>query len=78
MKLMITIAATLLLITSALADPVNTRAVQTRPTHVIIPPPDRYFDTAHGPDDPYSVWFAGDYVGRDPDLSIRAAMIRER
>jgi hypothetical protein len=27
--------------------------------------------------DPYAVWVAGTYVGRDPDPNIRAAMIRE-
>jgi hypothetical protein len=37
---------------------------------------DRYFDAAHGPNDPFSLWIAGDYVGRDPDLGIRANMIR--
>jgi hypothetical protein len=41
-------------------------------------PKDRYFDSAHGPNDPHSVWCAGDYIGRDPDPAIRAAMIRER
>jgi hypothetical protein len=39
-------------------------------------PADRYFDAAHGPGDPYSLWLAGDYVGRDPDLSILGAMKR--
>jgi hypothetical protein len=41
-------------------------------------PKDRYFDAAHGPDDPHSVRYAGDYIGCDPAPSIRAAMIRER
>jgi hypothetical protein len=27
--------------------------------------------------DPYAVWVAGTYVGRDPDPRVRAAMIRE-
>jgi len=27
--------------------------------------------------DPYAVWVAGTYVGRDPDPNVRAAMIRE-
>ena len=43
----------------------------------VAPPPDRYFDAAHGPDDPHSLWLAGDYVGRDPDLTIRAAIKRQ-
>jgi hypothetical protein len=38
---------------------------------------DRYFDAAHGPNDPYSLWVAGDYTGRDPDPTIPGAMIRE-
>jgi hypothetical protein len=42
------------------------------------PPRDRYFDAAHGPNDPHSVWSAGDYIDRDPDLTIRAAMLREQ
>jgi len=37
------------------------------------PPSDRYFDAAHGPNDPYSLWVAGDYAGRDPDPAIRGA-----
>jgi hypothetical protein len=31
----------------------------------------------YGPNDPYAVWVAGTYVGRDPDPRIRDAMIRE-
>jgi hypothetical protein len=41
-----------------------------------VQPADRYFDAAHGANDPYSLWLAGDYVGRDPDLSILGAMKR--
>jgi len=70
MKLMIISASALALIaTMANAEPARSNAP---------PPKDRYFDAAHGPNDPHSVWFAGDYIGRDPDPTIRAAMIRER
>jgi hypothetical protein len=70
MKLTIAAACALaLIVTSAIAKSGKMR---------LIIPPDRYFDAAHGPNDPYSLWFAGDYIGRDPDPSIRAAMIRER
>ena len=27
--------------------------------------------------DPYAVWVAGTYVGRDPDPNVRASLIRE-
>jgi hypothetical protein len=78
MRLMITTAVALLLATSAIAEPVKTRAInKSQPVRVIVPPRDRYFDAAHGPDDPCSLWFAGDYIGRDPDLGIRGAMLRE-
>jgi len=81
MKLMIVAAAVLVLIaTSAIAEPIKTRAINKTKTHlarVIMPPRDRYFDAAHGPNDPYSLWVAGDYTGRDPDPGIRGSMIRE-
>jgi hypothetical protein len=41
------------------------------------PPADRYYDSAHGPNDPHSLWLAGDYIGRDPDPAILAAMKRQ-
>ena len=75
MKLVVAIAAALALIgTSAVAKSVrqNTAA----PAHRTAPPADRYFDAAHGTNDPHSLWLAGDYVGRDPDQGIRAAMMR--
>jgi hypothetical protein len=80
MKLMIVAAAALVLIaTSAIAEPLYRRTINDPRLHrVIVPPPDHYFDAAHGPSDPYSLWFAGDYIGRDPDPAIRAAMLRER
>jgi hypothetical protein len=66
MRLMMITTAALLLATSAIAEPVKTRANnKNHPARVIAPPPDRYFDAAHGPDDPHSLWFAGDYIGRD-------------
>jgi hypothetical protein len=70
MKMMITAAFALALIaTAAIAESLKAE---------LITPRDRYFDAAHGPNDPFSLWFAGDYIGRDPDPGIRAAMIRER
>lgn len=70
MKLIIAAACALaLIVTSAIAKSAKMR---------LLIPQDRYFDAAHGPNDPYSLWFAGDYIGRDPDPAIRSAMIRER
>jgi hypothetical protein len=34
-------------------------------------------EAKYPPSDPYAVWVAGTYVGRDPDPNIRAAMIRD-
>jgi hypothetical protein len=70
MKLMILTATALALI----ATTANAKSVKKS---LAPPPADRYFDAAHGPDDPHSVWLAGDYVGRDPDLAIRATMTRQ-
>jgi hypothetical protein len=69
MKLIIPLAAALAL-SSATA---NAKSVKKNTA----PTADRYFDAAHGPNDPHSLWLAGDYVGRDPDLAIRAAMTRQ-
>jgi hypothetical protein len=69
MKPMILLATALVLI----AATANAKSVKKN----VAPPADRYFDAAHGPDDPHSLWLAGDYVGRDPDLTIRAAMKRQ-
>ena len=44
------------------------------------PPPVRSIESPEAkypPSDPYAVWVAGTYVGRDPDPNVRAAMIRE-
>jgi hypothetical protein len=70
MKLIVlTIAMLALIATGADAKSAKKHAVPVQPA-------DRYFDAAHGPSDPYSLWLAGDYVGRDPDLSILGAMKR--
>jgi hypothetical protein len=34
-------------------------------------------EAKYPPNDPYAVWVAGTYVGRDPDPRVRDAMIRE-
>jgi len=34
-------------------------------------------EARYGRNDPYAVWVAGSYVGRDPDPRVRDAMIRE-
>jgi hypothetical protein len=34
-------------------------------------------EARYGRNDPYAVWVAGTYVGRDPDPRVRDAMIRE-
>jgi len=76
MKLMIVTAGALALITTIAACP--GLAVAKSAKSNAAPPRDRYFDAAHGPNDPLSVWSAGDYIGRDPDPAICAPMIRER
>jgi hypothetical protein len=79
MKMIITVACALgLIITSAVAKSAKTRVIIPRDHYFDAIPRDRYFDAAHGPNDPYSLWFAGDYIGRDPDAAIRGSMIRER
>jgi hypothetical protein len=34
-------------------------------------------EAKYPPSDPYAVWVAGTYVGRDPDPRVRTEMIRE-
>ena len=34
-------------------------------------------ESKYPPSDPYAVWVAGTYVGRDPDPRVRAEMIRQ-
>lgn len=73
MKLMIAALAIALIAASANAKPPKA----STSGRVIIQPPDRYFDAAHGPNDPHSLWLAGDYIGRDPDARIRTSMSRD-
>jgi hypothetical protein len=76
MKLTI-VTATALALNATMATCSSGTGVVTSAKSHAAPPSDRYFDAAHGPDDPYSLWVAGDYIGRDPDSTIRGAMIRE-
>jgi hypothetical protein len=76
MKLMIVTTTALAVIATMTAF--SGLGVAKSAKNIAAPLRDSYFDAAHGPNDPFSVWFAGDYIGRDPDLAIRAAMIRER
>jgi hypothetical protein len=77
MKLMIAAVALALIATGANAKSPKTRVIIRTADRVIMQPPDRYFDTAHGPDDPHSLWLAGDYIGRDPDPRIVTSMSRD-
>jgi hypothetical protein len=61
---------------------VNVTAATAEPTHKRPPPPPPLWskespEAKYPPSDPYAVWVAGTYVGRDPDPNVRAAMIRE-
>lgn len=76
MKLTIA-TATVLALNATMATCSSGTGVGTSVKSNAAPPSDRYFDAAHGPNDPHSLWVAGDYIGRDPDAAIRAAMIRE-
>jgi hypothetical protein len=58
MKLMIAAVALVLIATSANAKSPKARVIIRTANRVIIQPPDRYFDAAHGPDDPHSLWLA--------------------
>jgi hypothetical protein len=75
MKLVVSLAVVLAL-TAVIANAKSIRKNTPPPVIHSTQPADRYFDAAHGPNDPYSLWIAGDYVGRDPDLGIRATMTR--
>jgi len=75
MKLMIITAGALALI-ATMATCSGIAVAKSAKSNAALPR-DRYFDSAHGPNDPNSLWVAGDYIGRDPDLAIRASMIRE-
>jgi hypothetical protein len=77
MKLVIAAAALALMATNADAKSPKARVIIRTADRVMAQPPDRYFDAAHGPDDPHSLWLAGDYIGRDPDPRIRTSMSRD-
>ena len=68
-------AAIAAVITAPLADAASAKSTHKHyvraPRHAVSP------ETQYGPNDPYAVWVAGTYVGRDPDPRIRDAMIRE-
>ena len=74
-KLLISVLAVLLLagISDANANAKYThKRVQVRvPTTSVESPEVRYRN------DPYAVWVAGTYVGRDPDPRVRDSLIRE-
>jgi hypothetical protein len=72
LKLVICAAAIVSLASAAGAKSVHKRAHVRNPTPSIDSPEAKY-----GPNDPYAVWVAGTYVGRDPDPRIREALIRE-
>jgi hypothetical protein len=60
----------------------NVTAAIAKSTHKYRSPPPaaRSIETPEAkypPSDPYAVWVAGTYVGRDPDPNIRAALIRD-
>jgi hypothetical protein len=74
LKLLAT-AAIAFAISAPLADAAGVKSMHKHyvraPRHVVSP------GTPYGRNDPYEVWVAGTYVGRDPDPRIRDAMIRE-
>jgi hypothetical protein len=74
LKLLATIAIAAV-ISAPTADAASVRSKHKHyarsPRQVVSP------ETQYGHGDPYEVWVAGTYVGRDPDPRIRDAMIRE-
>jgi hypothetical protein len=74
MKLMILAAVLALVATAAQAD-TQAKSAKRQPAPPA-QPADRYFDAAHGRNDPASLWLGGDYVGRDPDPAILSQMKR--
>ena len=59
-------------------------AAMAKSTHKRPPPPPHppmpsiaSPEAKYPPTDPYAVWVAGTYVGRDPDPNVRSMMIRE-
>jgi hypothetical protein len=73
LQLLISIVAVLSLtgITATAAKFTHKRVYVRGPTWSVDSPDARYRN------DPYAVWVAGTYVGRDPDPSVRASLIRE-
>ena len=59
-------------VTAAVAKSIHKRPSPPPPVRSIESPEAKY-----PPADPYAVWVAGTYVGRDPNPNVRAAMIRE-
>lgn len=72
-KLLISVVAVLLVASIPVANAKHThKRVQARaPTTSVDSPEVRYRN------DPYAVWVAGTYVGRDPDPRVRDSLIRE-
>lgn len=59
-------------VTAAIAKSTHKRPSPLPPMRSIESPEAKY-----PPTDPYAVWVAGTYVGRDPDPNVRSMMIRE-
>jgi hypothetical protein len=74
MKLLLLVAVLALIATGSQAGS-QAQSARRQPA-AAAQPADRYFDAAHGPNDPASLWLAGDYVGRDPDPAIVSQMKR--
>jgi hypothetical protein len=72
-KLLIGVIAALSLtgVVVAAAKSPHKRAYARPPVDYVDSPEVRYRN------DPYAVWVAGTYVGRDPDPNVRAALIRD-
>lgn len=60
-------------VTVASAKSTHKRPLPPRPVAAPIASP----EAKYPPSDPYAVWVAGTYVGRDPDPNVRSSMIRE-
>jgi hypothetical protein len=70
----------LLIVTLAVslaAIPANAEKHPRKRLHVHAPMSIEAPEAKYPPSDPYAVWVAGTYVGRDPDPRVRAEMIRE-
>jgi hypothetical protein len=59
-------------VTAAIAKSTHKRPSPHPPTRSVESPEVKY-----PPTDPYAVWVAGTYVGRDPDPNVRSSLIRE-